>query len=403
MGKFTVFKEGGFATLHQVEYDGIPCIQKILKTEYQISEFQRLEREYRILQKMNHPNIIKVYANDGASYIMEKAECNLEDFILNNSLSDDKIDEIVDGIIDGLLALHSTPLSVVHRDLNPRNILMINGIPKIADLGICKPLETKTIQTLKIDREGLGTFGYMCPAQFNGDTPSFYFDIYALGRIIYFIETKKNPPFAGQLPALTSSRYKNLILATQQDQPILIPDIKTFIEKKKSMLTIQIATTEAVNRFVEGTLDIASLVAVIQQSKNHNEFDLLSKSMDNIVEKINDGDNGAIKLVADLYINEFKKYSSQRYWTYSKTELITDDLLFLYNKCNEDLLKQRILLEAFNCSYGENQWNAMDTFDKHVKSLGTVFFDDCTQQLTLHNVEEELISRFIERNSKLKF
>lgn len=47
----------------------------------------------------------------------------------------------------------------MHRDLKPDNILLHNGLIKLADFGFCKPLESKTdlAQTM------LGSPLYMAP------------------------------------------------------------------------------------------------------------------------------------------------------------------------------------------------------------------------------------------------
>ena len=44
-------------------------------------EFVRLRREYDILKDLNHPNIVRVYDIDGASYIMERADCDPNQYI----------------------------------------------------------------------------------------------------------------------------------------------------------------------------------------------------------------------------------------------------------------------------------------------------------------------------------
>ena len=393
MGIFTVFKEGGFATLHLVSYDGRDCIRKILKEQYLIEQFQRLQREYKILQTLDHPNIIKVFEMDGASYIMEKADCNLEEYVLSNELSSDRIDEIIDGIINGVQALHAPPLKVVHRDLNPRNILMIDGVPKIADLGICKKIDSQTVATLKAEREGLGTFGYMCLAQFNGDEPDFYFDIYALGRILYFIITKKSPPSFGQLPMFNDRKYKTLISLTQQDNPVIIPTIESFIERKKQGTSTTLTVEQALENFRHKFVDIMSLVEIFEESKQKDNFVVLDKYLTGNL-NVESGNNRVIEAIAELYNKEFLKYQQRKFWPFGCTESVTKNYFELRSLCTTDVLRQKLLYLAFQASYEKSQLKAMDLFDAHVIEI----LAECINILQAYRVDEDLIDSFKIRN-----
>ncbi len=393
MGKFTVFKEGGFATLHEVEYKGEIRIQKILKEKYLIEQFQRLQREYKLLQKLDNPNVIKVFDMDGASYIMEKADCNLEEYILNNRLSSDRIDEIIDGIINGVQALHAPPLKVVHRDLNPRNILMIDGVPKIADLGICKKIDSQTVATLQAEREGLGTFGYMCLAQFNGDDPNFYFDIYALGRILYFIITKTSPPNLGQLPMFNDRKYKTLINLTQQDNPVIIPNIESFIEMKKKAMSTTLTVVQALENFRHNHIDVMSLVEVFEESMQEDNFVVLDEYLTANL-NVEVGNNRVIEVIAELYNKEFLKYQHRRYWPFDCTENVTKNYFELRSLCTVEVLRQKLICLAFQASYGNGQWKAMDIFDAHVIEIRV----ESLSILQAYGAEVELLDAFRRRN-----
>src|SRR6185436_3830901 len=72
---------------------------------------------------------------------------------------------------DALDCLHKAGL--VHRDLKPSNILFVEGLPKLADIGmVTAELEAESI---------VGTLGYI-PPEGPGTVQA---DIFALGRVLY--------------------------------------------------------------------------------------------------------------------------------------------------------------------------------------------------------------------------
>jgi CHASE2 domain-containing sensor protein len=83
-------------------------------------------------------------------------------------------------LTEALSFLHARGLA--HRDIKPQNIIMVNGLPKLADLGLVRqlrpPEEIKTI---------IGTPGYMPPPPEPPGT--LQADIFALGMVLYVIST----------------------------------------------------------------------------------------------------------------------------------------------------------------------------------------------------------------------
>ena len=108
-----------------------------------------LEREVKMLRKLNHPNIIKFYkllyapSTDIAYIIMEWANCGtLQQAISKKIKFDEKtLASIFIQIALALSYLHST--GTVHRDVKPSNILLFSdGTAKLSDFGISHSLES---------------------------------------------------------------------------------------------------------------------------------------------------------------------------------------------------------------------------------------------------------------------
>ncbi len=86
--------------------------------------------------------------------------------------------------------------SIIHRDINPNNIMIDNGNIKIIDFGICKILgdisSTETTYQFATD-------GYAAPeVKYHSSNASVRSDIYSLGAVIYFLFTKQLPPLPNE-------------------------------------------------------------------------------------------------------------------------------------------------------------------------------------------------------------
>ncbi len=79
-------------------------------------------------------------------------------------------------LTDALSALHAQGLT--HRDIKPANIIFVDGIPKLADIGLV---------AVSGQRSFVGTEGYVPPE--GPGTPAA--DIFSLGKVLYEISTRE--------------------------------------------------------------------------------------------------------------------------------------------------------------------------------------------------------------------
>jgi serine/threonine-protein kinase len=70
----------------------------------------------------------------------------------------------------------------MHRDIKPSNIIFSDGIPKLTDFGIARPV-TVSIHTKQGDIPG--TVAYMAPEACTGGECNFHSDIYQIGLLMY--------------------------------------------------------------------------------------------------------------------------------------------------------------------------------------------------------------------------
>src|SRR5437879_2296273 len=91
---------------------------------------EAFSRESRILEALDHPNIVKVFdggrdPEDGSPYlVLEWLDSNLADFLASKPFGgwDDFYELIGRPILQALT--HAFGKGIIHRDLKPQNILM---------------------------------------------------------------------------------------------------------------------------------------------------------------------------------------------------------------------------------------------------------------------------------------
>ena len=163
----------------------------------------RFKREIEITSSLEHPNIVPVLSsNVGAgtlSYTMPWATSNLADLMgqYANGMPLEQALQLFRGVVMGVGHAHEQ--GVLHRDLKPENILMYSGVPKVADFGLGRAVDSgeKTMTQSKI---GWVTRNYMAPEQqialHMAEKPA---DVYSLGVILFVLTTGRDPVEIGNL------------------------------------------------------------------------------------------------------------------------------------------------------------------------------------------------------------
>ncbi len=196
---------GGMGVVYkarQVSLHRLVAVKMILSRQLASqAELNRFEVEAEAVARLQHPNIVQIYAvGDAAGQPYLALE-----FVDGGSLAR-KLEgtpqparqsaELLECLARAIHVAHEH--GIVHRDLKPANVLLTAaGVPKIADFGLAKRVEADTSET----RTGviLGTPSYMAPEQAGGSVRNIgpAADIYALGAILYECLTGR-PPFRGK-------------------------------------------------------------------------------------------------------------------------------------------------------------------------------------------------------------
>ena len=161
----------------------------------------QIENELNILQKLDHPNIIKVldafYEHSSLCIVTEYVEGKtLRELILERGrIPIDKSVFIVSEVLKALdyswnFEYEGKPMRIIHRDIKPENVILSSaGFVKVVDFGIAKPIDLRTMTGNIIK----GTLGYLSPEQVSGIGVDIRSDIFSLGVVLLEMLTGVNP------------------------------------------------------------------------------------------------------------------------------------------------------------------------------------------------------------------
>jgi serine/threonine protein kinase len=162
----------------------------------------RFLREMEIGTKFDHPGVVKVLRNEGASgryAVMEWAEGRLLRTIIaeQGRLPVERTVRITFAICDALEYIHGH--GIVHGDLKPDNVMVGSADDiKLMDFGLARESAVSWWNRLG-PRKAMGTPDYASPEQIKGKLSDARSDIYSVGIMLFEMLTGE-VPFSGLDP-----------------------------------------------------------------------------------------------------------------------------------------------------------------------------------------------------------
>jgi eukaryotic-like serine/threonine-protein kinase len=181
----SVLGSGGMGTVYRARDSrlGREVAVKVSKQEFN----HRFEGEARIIARLNHPHICRIY-DVGPNYLVMEL---VEGIPLKVPLPLPKTLVYAEQILDALDAAHRK--GILHRDLKPGNILITREGIKLLDFGVATlnspasagPMgETSTVSRVEPGAIS-GTVQYMSPEQVNGKQVDARSDLFSFGSLLY--------------------------------------------------------------------------------------------------------------------------------------------------------------------------------------------------------------------------
>lgn len=208
IGRYKLVKEigrGAMSVVYQAEDPEIGRMLAIKLLKHELVEKEEYRelflREAKAAGRLGHPGIVTIYDvgiwQERPFIAMELLEGeNLDDYLQKSgTFSLEQASDLAKQLTLALDYAHQN--GVIHRDLKPDNILVLDGGRrfKITDFGIAH------VEHLFLEDEGgkskgkiMGTPAYMSPEQITGHGVDFKTDLYSLGVILYQV-TKGELPF----------------------------------------------------------------------------------------------------------------------------------------------------------------------------------------------------------------
>lgn len=197
---------GGMATVYLARLSGVAGFQRLVAIKrlhpHLAREPEFIEMfldEARLAARIHHPNVVpiqEVGEKDGGYYlVMDYVEGDTLARLLARAAQAKQqvpygvVIRIVLDVLAGLHAAHElkddlgAPLSIVHRDVSPQNVLVgVDGIARVVDFGVARAssrLSTTRSGQLK------GKLAYMAPEQARGGAIDRRADLFSCGIVLW--------------------------------------------------------------------------------------------------------------------------------------------------------------------------------------------------------------------------
>lgn len=214
---------------------------------------EEISGEYRLMGVLRgHPNIVNCedqmiipHENDLGwdIYIRMELLTSLPDYVRENGMT---VSEVIRLGIDICSALELCRRNnIIHRDIKPQNIFVSKyGGFKLGDFGVAK------VSKINDRADMVGTYSYMAPEVYKGNTYDDRVDIYSLGMVLYWLLNGRKGPFLPHDGTPTSAQLADAQLLRYRGEPLPPP-----LNGNQALKNLVLKATayDSANRFLSPT------------------------------------------------------------------------------------------------------------------------------------------------------
>lgn len=325
---------------------------------------KRFDREIRIAQSLNHPNIVKVYDYDmNASnpyFAMELCDGSLANQIAGKSF--DELLSLSIEVCEAVDALHKS--EVIHRDIKPGNILLKNGHVKVTDFSFGAFINHDST-TLTTSDQLVGTEGYIAPEVFSqgGHHATMLSDIYSLGCTLWFIFSGGVSPNYYQPQSIQPNIVRIIEKCRENDPSSRYGSVQELIEELKVLQ--QPIVYLGIRELKEHEQEMSTAAF------RNNAFHLLMKNdrwdeliadlrllgdtrLKDIIQNVPGAGNNILLLLENVYNNDTDNWKQ-----FPDVDTYTNLCAQVFASTDDVLAKQKAIDMTLGFSINYNRWPAM--------------------------------------------